>query len=125
MNNKLNKIVIATGGTGGHIFPAYSLAKHFIDNKINVEIISDKRGLRYLQNFNNLRITQIVSATIFKKNLLQFLFSTLIFPLNINASLKLTLLLIATYSMSFLIFEIIKNIKYLRVFFGMKNKTLK
>ena len=56
---------------------------------------------------------------------IQFLFSTLIFPLNINTSLKLILLLLATYSMSFLIFEIIKNIKYLRVLFGMKNKTLK
>ena len=35
MNNKLNKIIIATGGTGGHVFPAYSLAKHFIKKKIN------------------------------------------------------------------------------------------
>ena len=47
MNNKLKKIIIATGGTGGHVFPAYSLAKHFHDNKINVQIITDKRGLKY------------------------------------------------------------------------------
>ena len=39
MNNKFKKIIIATGGTGGHTFPAYSLAKHFLDNKINVQII--------------------------------------------------------------------------------------
>ena len=26
------KILIATGGTGGHVFPAYSLAKHLINN---------------------------------------------------------------------------------------------
>ena len=45
MNNKLNKVIIAAGGTGGHIFPGYSLAKHFNDQKINVELISDKRGL--------------------------------------------------------------------------------
>ena len=50
MNNKIKKIIIATGGTGGHVFPAYSLAKHFIDSKINVEIISDKRGLKYLKD---------------------------------------------------------------------------
>ena len=37
MNNNLSKIIIATGGTGGHVFPAYSLAKHFANNKINVE----------------------------------------------------------------------------------------
>ena len=49
MNNKIKKIIIATGGTGGHVFPAYSLAKHFIDKKIDVKIISDKRGLRYLK----------------------------------------------------------------------------
>ena len=29
MINKLNKVLIATGGTGGHVFPAYGLAKHF------------------------------------------------------------------------------------------------
>jgi UDP-N-acetylglucosamine--N-acetylmuramyl-(pentapeptide) pyrophosphoryl-undecaprenol N-acetylglucosamine transferase len=78
MNNKFKKIVIATGGTGGHIFPAYSLAKHFIDNKVDVKIISDKRGLRYLKEHQDLKITQITSSTIFKKNIFQLLFSTLI-----------------------------------------------
>ncbi len=79
MRNKLKKIIIATGGTGGHIFPAYSLAKHFIDNKkANVEIISDKRGLRYLKNYHDVKIIEIISSTIFKKNIFQLLFSTLI-----------------------------------------------
>ena len=27
------KILIATGGTGGHVFPAYALAKHFKKKK--------------------------------------------------------------------------------------------
>ena len=45
MRLKNKKIVIATGGTGGHIFPAYSLAKHLIENKFHVEIISDKEEL--------------------------------------------------------------------------------
>ena len=65
MNNKIKKIIITTGGTGGHVFPAYSLAKHFIEKKINVEIISDKRGLRYLQNYHDVKIIQITSSTIF------------------------------------------------------------
>ena len=39
---KKNKIIIATGGTGGHVFPAYSLAKNFIKNNYSVEIISTK-----------------------------------------------------------------------------------
>ena len=78
MNNKIKKIIIATGGTGGHVFPAYSLAKHFIDNKINVEIISDKRGLKYLKDYHDMRITEIISSTILKKNIFQLLFSILI-----------------------------------------------
>tara|TARA_X000001036_G_scaffold102233_2_gene95488 strand:- start:4703 stop:5803 length:1101 start_codon:yes stop_codon:yes gene_type:complete len=86
MNNKLNKIVIATGGTGGHIFPAYSLAKHFIDKRINVEIISDKRGLKFLKDYKDIRINVIVSTTIFKKDILQFLLSILIFLYSIFKS---------------------------------------
>ncbi len=68
MNKKINKIIIATGGTGGHVFPAYSLAKHFINNQIDVKIISDKRGLRYLKNYNDIKVVEINSATIFNKN---------------------------------------------------------
>jgi len=78
MNNKLNKIVIATGGTGGHIFPAYSLAKHFFEKKINVHLISDKRGMRYLKNCNDVNITQIASSPILKKNIFSFSFSIII-----------------------------------------------
>ena len=44
------KIIISGGGTGGHIFPAYSLARHLTENKINVELASDKRGLKYLKD---------------------------------------------------------------------------
>ena len=75
MNSKINKIIIATGGTGGHIFPAYSLAKHFLENKINVEIISDKRGLKYLQDYNDIKVIKINSSTVFKKNIIQTFFS--------------------------------------------------
>ena len=78
MNNKIKKIIIATGGTGGHVFPAYSLARHFIDSKISVEIISDKRGLKYLKDYHDIKITEIISSTIFKKNIFKLLFSILI-----------------------------------------------
>ena len=61
MIKKFKKIIIATGGTGGHIFPAVSLANHFLEQKINVEIVSDRRGLRYLENFRGLKITEINS----------------------------------------------------------------
>ena len=75
MNSKLNKIIIATGGTGGHVFPAYSLAKHFIDKKINVQLISDKRGMRYLKDYDNLNIIKIESSPISQKNIFKFIIS--------------------------------------------------
>ena len=78
MNNNNKRIIIATGGTGGHVFPAYSLAKHFLADKVNVELISDKRGMKYLKNYRDLKITQITSTTILKNNIFQLLFSSLI-----------------------------------------------
>ena len=87
MNSNLKKIIIATGGTGGHVFPAYSLAKHFIDNRVNVEIISDKRGLRYLKDYHDVKVVEITSSTIFKKNIFQLLSSILIIVYSIFRSL--------------------------------------
>ena len=60
MNNKLKKIIIATGGTGGHIFPAYSLASHFIKNNYNVKLTTDNRGFNYLKDYENLNIIKIL-----------------------------------------------------------------
>ena len=87
MNSDFKKIIIATGGTGGHVFPAYSLAKHFFEDKINVEIISDKRGLKYLKDLNDIKIIEINSSTIFKKNIIQQLFSIFIIFYSILRSL--------------------------------------
>jgi len=78
MTIKLNKIFIATGGTGGHIFPAYGLAKHLMNKKIDIELITDKRGFKLLKEFKDLKITQINSTTIYKKGILNFIPSILI-----------------------------------------------
>ena len=48
------KILIATGGTGGHIFPAFSLANFLAKANYSVQLASDKRGLRYLSKLKNL-----------------------------------------------------------------------
>ena len=87
MIKKINKIVIATGGTGGHIFPAYSLAKHFIDKKIDVEIISDKRGLKYLEKNSNIKITRISSSPIPKNNIFKLFISLFIITYSVIRSL--------------------------------------
>ena len=70
-----SKIIIATGGTGGHIFPAYSLAKNFIKNDYSVEIITDRRGLKYLDKHKDIKLILNNSATIFKKNFIKKCFS--------------------------------------------------
>ena len=70
-----NKILIATGGTGGHVFPAYSLAQHLLSKNLSVEIVTDKRGLKYLKNYNDIKLKVIKSATVFNKNPLSVVLS--------------------------------------------------
>ncbi len=70
-----NKILIATGGTGGHVFPAYSLAKNFIKNDYLVEIVTDRRGFKYLNKNKDIKFTINNSATIFKKNIINLFLS--------------------------------------------------
>ena len=55
MNKKI-KVMIAIGGTGGHVFPGCCLADH-LDKKIyDTELVSDKRGLKFLKNYKNFKI---------------------------------------------------------------------
>ncbi len=77
MNNNLKKILIATGGTGGHIFPALSLANHFAEKKKIVEIISDKRGINFLKNSTKIKVITTISSILFKDNLIKLLLSLL------------------------------------------------
>ena len=72
------KILIATGGTGGHIFPAYSLAKFFSKKKYKVELTTDQRGLKFLKNDLDLNIIKINSSPLIKKNIFKFMISFLI-----------------------------------------------
>ena len=41
------KILIATGGTGGHVIPAYSLANYLTNNDYEVTVTSDHRAVSY------------------------------------------------------------------------------
>ena len=72
---KMNKkIVIATGGTGGHVFPAYSLAQNFLKKKYFVDIIIDERGKKYLKKDDRINLKIINSKTIFKKNIFEIFY---------------------------------------------------
>ena len=62
----IKKILIATGGTGGHVFPAYSLANSLKED-YNVILTTDKRGLNYLKNYKNIAFKNYPFITINKK----------------------------------------------------------
>jgi UDP-N-acetylglucosamine--N-acetylmuramyl-(pentapeptide) pyrophosphoryl-undecaprenol N-acetylglucosamine transferase len=84
---KKNKILIATGGTGGHVFPAYSLANYLKKNNYNVKLITDNRGFNYLKDYGHLDIIKISSSPLIKKNPFNFLFSIAIILFSIFKSI--------------------------------------
>ena len=69
------KILIATGGTGGHVFPAYSLASYLENKDYKVKLTSDKRGLSYLKDYKRFNLISISSSPLLKNNIFNFLSS--------------------------------------------------
>ena len=68
------KVLIAIGGTGGHVFPGYNLAKDLINKNYQVELITDKRGFKYIKNFKDMNITILPSKPFNKKFIFLFIF---------------------------------------------------
>ena len=89
--SKNNKILIATGGTGGHVFPAYSLAKNLIQNNYDVEIVTDQRGYRFLKKYKNLKLIINNSSTIFNKKFIDLFFSVFTIFFSYFRSLRILL----------------------------------
>ncbi|WP_298857522.1 undecaprenyldiphospho-muramoylpentapeptide beta-N-acetylglucosaminyltransferase [uncultured Sulfitobacter sp.] len=62
--SKLPLLVIAAGGTGGHMFPAQALAEVMLARGWRVKLSTDARGARYTAAFPDaVEIEQIASAT--------------------------------------------------------------
>ena len=49
------KILISTGGSGGHVIPAKILIDH-LNNNFEVIISTDQRGEKYLKDVSNKKI---------------------------------------------------------------------
>ena len=67
--NKNKSIIVATGGTGGHVFPAYSLSKYLTNSGFDVTITSDVRGLKFFDKSSPIKIKKI-DTTPLKRNII-------------------------------------------------------
>jgi UDP-N-acetylglucosamine--N-acetylmuramyl-(pentapeptide) pyrophosphoryl-undecaprenol N-acetylglucosamine transferase len=56
-------IFLATGGTGGHVFPARALAAELLSRGYDVTIVTDQRGQNYERLFADCRIHRIDAAS--------------------------------------------------------------
>src|SRR4030081_1288832 len=64
MNNIAPLILLAAGGTGGHLFPAEALGVELIRRGLRVRLATDSRALRYSGLFSRDTIDVVPSATV-------------------------------------------------------------
>jgi UDP-N-acetylglucosamine--N-acetylmuramyl-(pentapeptide) pyrophosphoryl-undecaprenol N-acetylglucosamine transferase len=61
-------VLLAAGGTGGHLFPAEALAHEMIARGWEVHLATDERAGRYAGNFPGKAVHPVASATISSRN---------------------------------------------------------
>jgi UDP-N-acetylglucosamine--N-acetylmuramyl-(pentapeptide) pyrophosphoryl-undecaprenol N-acetylglucosamine transferase len=79
--NKAPLLILAAGGTGGHMFPAQALAEEMLTRGWRVTLSTDERGVRYTGGFPNKVIIQKVSSATFAK---RSFFKKIIVPFKIG-----------------------------------------
>lgn len=52
----MSRVVVCTGGTGGHVFPALALCEQLSNQDFDVELLTDMRGRRFCYN-SDVKIT--------------------------------------------------------------------
>lgn len=59
-----NSVMLAAGGTGGHLFPAFALAEELQRRGLVVDLITDMRGDRYGTGFPAREVYKVPAATL-------------------------------------------------------------
>ena len=74
----MKKILIATGGSGGHVIPALNLFDH-LKNLHNILLVTDERGKKFIDNnkydYHLLNIPQKKSLLFIPITMIQFFVS--------------------------------------------------
>jgi UDP-N-acetylglucosamine--N-acetylmuramyl-(pentapeptide) pyrophosphoryl-undecaprenol N-acetylglucosamine transferase len=70
-------ILLAAGGTGGHLFPAEALGVELIKRGYRVRLVTDDRALKYSGLFSKDMIDVVASETARGRNPLQLAYATL------------------------------------------------
>ena len=71
--SKEKKILISSGGTGGHVIPALSLYDFLKDENYIVKLSTDLRGMAYIENIKKEEIKIIDTSTMVKSKRLKSL----------------------------------------------------
>ncbi|MGH6814357.1 MAG: undecaprenyldiphospho-muramoylpentapeptide beta-N-acetylglucosaminyltransferase, partial [Hyphomicrobiaceae bacterium] len=64
MSEDTVSVMLAAGGTGGHMFPAYALAEELARRGVTVDLVTDMRGDRYGKGFPARATYRVPSATL-------------------------------------------------------------
>ena len=65
------KIIFSTGGTGGHIFPALNLMKHFSEKGHEVLIVTDKKGKEFIKDYSQFKSYILNTETFTNKGIVK------------------------------------------------------
>jgi UDP-N-acetylglucosamine--N-acetylmuramyl-(pentapeptide) pyrophosphoryl-undecaprenol N-acetylglucosamine transferase len=82
-------ILLAAGGTGGHLFPAEALGVELIKRGYRVRLVTDDRALRYRGLFTRDMIDVVASETARGRNPLQLAYATLALAAGTLGALRL------------------------------------